>query len=320
MKKSLIALAVLASATAAAQAQNVTLYGTIDASYAQAERNNQDVTLQGNGDYLGSSVLGIKGSEDLGKGLKASFQLEGDLNVNNGKGDASGGLTFDRHAWVGAGYKFATVKIGRVQDFGKTLSGYTFGANLFDPYGPSDLGVTVPRLAMFGRQPNSTSLEGTIGSVNYGITGSNNVAGGNNTGADQIVFGASAKIGPVSVGAAMGQRGQLDEMVLSAKAKLFGADLGAAYFSAENGATGADTTGFQLSAKYALGAGFGIEGNFYDSEIDGGVEGDFYGFMLTKAFSKRTSAYAGFREAESTTAANVTTEESIYVVGLQHKF
>lgn len=340
MKKSLIALAVLASATAAAQAQNVTLYGTIDASYAQRENGAIDTTFQGNGDYLGSSVLGIKGSEDLGKGLKASFQLEGDLNVNNGTGDASGGLTFDRHAWVGAGYKFATLKIGRVQDFGKTLSGYTFSANLFDPFAPSDLGVAGAgniRPVMFSRQPNSTSLEGTVGPVDYAVTASNNINGGNTTNVagaqDQIVYGASAKLGPANVGFAIGQRGNIDELVLTAKAKLFGAELGGAYFKGETDGvvgTASDLDAFQLSVKYGLGAGFAIEGNYYDGERDfngttaNDVEGDFYGLMLTKAFSKRTSAYVGFREASTDTknAAGVTTnsEETIYVVGLQHKF
>ena len=50
------------------------------------------------------SRLGVKGSEDLGGGLAAKFQLESGINVNDGTNSqqsASGSVLFDRLAFVG---------------------------------------------------------------------------------------------------------------------------------------------------------------------------------------------------------------------------
>ena len=52
---------------------------------------------QGN---LQGSRWGLKGTEDLGGGLKAIFQLENGFDVNNGK-LGQGGLLFGRQAYVG---------------------------------------------------------------------------------------------------------------------------------------------------------------------------------------------------------------------------
>jgi len=101
MKKSLFALAALGAFAGAAQAQSsVTLYGTIDmaitnvtnggmAAGATAPTSPTASPVAGNvtamTDYgLFSNVWGLKGSEDLGGGLKAVFNLESDLNALNG--------------------------------------------------------------------------------------------------------------------------------------------------------------------------------------------------------------------------------------------
>jgi predicted porin len=84
MKKTLVALAALASVSAFAQS-SVTLYGTIDASVQNITRidgaKNGTAYVDG---AVSSSVWGLKGSEDLGGGMKANFQAEGDFMSNNG--------------------------------------------------------------------------------------------------------------------------------------------------------------------------------------------------------------------------------------------
>ena len=83
MKKSLIALAVLGAVAGVAQAQtNVTIYGTVDAGITKTK--NQTTAIN-SGD---NNKIGFKGSEDLGGGLKAIFQIEQrfdrlDVLVNN---------------------------------------------------------------------------------------------------------------------------------------------------------------------------------------------------------------------------------------------
>ena len=89
MKKSLFAVAVATAFAGAAQAQSsVTVYGTLDASIGQATQKNtsagttvtttQRTTANGDG-ALSTSVLGLRGTEDLGRGMSASFGLEFDL-------------------------------------------------------------------------------------------------------------------------------------------------------------------------------------------------------------------------------------------------
>jgi len=96
MKKSLIALAALSTIAGSAMAQSsVTVYGTVDISYGDAKNEYTQsagsvTTLKskntGNGDgALSTSVIGFKGTEDLGSGLKANFVLEYDL-VDAGTG------------------------------------------------------------------------------------------------------------------------------------------------------------------------------------------------------------------------------------------
>src|SRR3954469_8035606 len=77
MKKSLLALAVLTAVTGAAYAQStVTLYGKIDLGLVLDSGNANGKSVRISSGVTGGSRLGFKGVEDLGGGLKASFQLE----------------------------------------------------------------------------------------------------------------------------------------------------------------------------------------------------------------------------------------------------
>ncbi len=77
MKKSLLALAVLTAITGAASAQSsVTLYGKVDLGLVLDSGNPQGKSIRISSGVTGGSRLGFKGVEDLGGGMKASFQLE----------------------------------------------------------------------------------------------------------------------------------------------------------------------------------------------------------------------------------------------------
>ena len=118
MKKSLIALAVLAASGAAMAQSSVTLYGVADAgvTYLNGADNWSGVT---SGNNL-TSRLGFRGVEDLGGGLKANFVIEGGFNLDNGDG-ASGyagakageGFQFKRRSTVGLSGGFGEVRMGR---------------------------------------------------------------------------------------------------------------------------------------------------------------------------------------------------------------
>ena len=77
MKKSLLALAVLTAVSGAASAQSsVTLYGKVDVGLVYDSGSTAGKSLRIDSGITGGSRIGFKGVEDLGGGLKASFQLE----------------------------------------------------------------------------------------------------------------------------------------------------------------------------------------------------------------------------------------------------
>ena len=126
MKKSLIALAVLGFAGAAMAQSSVTLYGVADAGVGKIKSQTYDPitgTLGGDNDRSdktefisgstmnnGTSRLGVRGVEDLGGGLKAGFQFETGLDLDNG---GNSGAFWSRQANIWLGGNWGTVKLGR---------------------------------------------------------------------------------------------------------------------------------------------------------------------------------------------------------------
>ena len=79
MKKTLIALAVLGAAAGVAHAQsNVTIYGVVDTGFVK--KSGHDVEM---GENVNNRI-GFRGVEDLGSGMKATFELERRFNLNDG--------------------------------------------------------------------------------------------------------------------------------------------------------------------------------------------------------------------------------------------
>ncbi|MFZ6646856.1 porin [Undibacterium sp. TJN25] len=113
MNKKLLALAILAPAYSLAQAQSsVQAYGLIDANVeylTNADPAKHSLSRLNSGG-ANTSRFGFRGSEDLGDGLKAVFQLEGGVKLDTG---ASDGDIFGRQANVGLEGNFGRVVAGR---------------------------------------------------------------------------------------------------------------------------------------------------------------------------------------------------------------
>ena len=109
----------LLGVTGIAHAQSsVTLYGLIDESiqYVNNATPHGGSLVQLFGGNLQAPRFGLKGTEDLGGGLKAIFQLENGFDVNTGK-LGQGGLMFGRQAYVGlTGDSWGTATAGRQYD------------------------------------------------------------------------------------------------------------------------------------------------------------------------------------------------------------
>lgn len=133
MKKSLIALAVLAASGAAMAQSSVTLFGIVDTGVSYV--SNAD---GGNGSNYGmhtsgnaTSRLGLRGTEDLGGGLKAGFWLEGEIFGDDGN---ASGFNFRRESTVRLSGNFGEVRLGR-----ETTP--TFRAGLkYDLFGATGIG------------------------------------------------------------------------------------------------------------------------------------------------------------------------------------
>jgi predicted porin len=134
MKKSLIALAALSAFATAAQAQSsVTVYGNVDVAVTDTKITTNggtsavrgitanDQMNTGNGDgALSTSILGFRGTEDLGGGLKANFNVEWDLTDVGSGGGALGSNSRTtaalgaRQSWVGLeDSKLGQLRLGR---------------------------------------------------------------------------------------------------------------------------------------------------------------------------------------------------------------
>ena len=121
MKKSLVALALFGAFAATAQAQSsVQIYGTIDAGLGKATGSTTAVTKRDN------NKLGFKGTEDLGNGLKAIFQLEIRYESDTGTLESNGARPlFQGQSRVGLQGDFGTVRLGRgLTAFQETSTGF----------------------------------------------------------------------------------------------------------------------------------------------------------------------------------------------------
>ena len=112
MKYKMIAAAVAAAFALPAAAQQATVYGIIDQAYRVT---SPDVGASSKGIVSGSfatSRIGIRGTEDLGGGLTASFTLEGGLNAGAGT-VGSGSNFFSRESSFTLAGGFGAVTMGR---------------------------------------------------------------------------------------------------------------------------------------------------------------------------------------------------------------
>ena len=152
MKKSLIALAVLAASGAAMAQSSVTLFGVVDAAIRYVDADT--VAGKGGGSQwsladsgYNSSRLGFRGTEDLGGGLNASFWLEAGINNDNGTGDATNtnnsaggtstgnGLTFNRRSTVSLAGSWGELRLGR------DYVPFFWNTTIFDPFGTNGVGA-----------------------------------------------------------------------------------------------------------------------------------------------------------------------------------
>jgi predicted porin len=201
----------LACQSAFAQS-SVTLYGVADVSVrylSNANANNDGKFYMTNG-AITNSRIGMRGTEDLGGGLKAIFQLESGVELENGRYSDSS-REFNRAAFVGLDSQYGTVTLGRQKTplFDMLASTYdpltvgnyfenawlpvALGAGLYADnsvkYNGTFAGLTVGAMYSFGTNYASTGAGGFSGQL-PGHMGAGNMYG----------FTASYALGPLLIG------------------------------------------------------------------------------------------------------------------------
>ena len=112
--KYLMTAAACVAATAAVADDNVTMYGIVDVgleTLSNQASGGRSTFMAGGGNSM-PTLWGLRGTEDLGGGLSASFNLEGGLDASTGSiGNSNGGI-FGRQAHVGLAGQWGSVKLG----------------------------------------------------------------------------------------------------------------------------------------------------------------------------------------------------------------
>ena len=133
MHRTFVTLALGGLVSCAAHAQSsVTFYGSIDSgpTYVSNVRGGS-VTLLDDG-VLQADRFGLRGSEDLGGGMRAVFNLEGGFVTSTG-GQPRSGVLFNRQSYVGLAGRWGTLTVGHQTNMmfdavGKLSNGVLFGS------------------------------------------------------------------------------------------------------------------------------------------------------------------------------------------------
>ena len=174
MKKSLIAIAALAAAGAAAAQSSVTMYGQVNTGY---EYSKTDITLSGvktttkttgfQNDRVNISRLGFKGEEALGNGLSATFALEMGFDSADGKFAES---AFNRKATVGLKGAFGEVRVGKDSGTMNSFDGSFKAIDRTDSLAkiddPDGIGPKVDLDAAYTARPTGLFYDGSFFGVN----------------------------------------------------------------------------------------------------------------------------------------------------------
>lgn len=339
--KNILAAALIAVGVAgAAQAQsNTQVYGVIGAGIVSGSgftSSNYDFT--GVTDQAhNSNRFGIKGSEDLGDGLKANFQLESNFSARDGAAGkdsagtgTNGTVLFDREANVGLSGGFGEVKLGRGKNFLYNVldefdsrGNWNFGglkpiaryAGFYSGSGVSRFdnmvrwsskdfgGVKFDYAKSFGNQPEDTAYKA---STNVGVRYTN---------------------GPLDV-AYTHEEARLSSSVISEKIDLYAVKydvtpaltVNVGYVKTDNpsalsnyyasstkadGKTDAETV--FVGAKYKINANLGVNVGYYNvqDKVTGGINDvKMNAVGVTYDFSKRTQVFADYVVASRAGGAN----------------
>lgn len=336
MQRKLLAAAVLASLPFIASAQSsVTVYGIVDAALAKEDTGatGGSRTTVSSGSQS-TSRFGFRGTEDLGQGMKAIFNLEAGVAIDTGVGDSA---LFGRRSVVGLEGAFGTVTIGReyspIADIANAtdiLGQGFYGSNL------SSFGT----LKLTRRLSNSVNYRSPVMSgfkvaAAYG-------AGEQLSGPTLNIMGLAADYkmgnGYIGLGFHTYERlatGNDKEFILGGGYKFGAVEFKGNYMKADPTGTLNKYEQLNLGLSYTMDANkFFI--NLTSNELETGAKGKGFALAYSNALSKRTNVYASYGRMKNNSkavfgltsagasiapkATELGADPSVFAVGVRHSF
>ncbi|MBQ5942324.1 MULTISPECIES: porin [unclassified Massilia] len=337
MKYQCLAAAVLSCLPLFAHAQsNVQVYGVMDAAIAieDTDAPGEDRRTVINSGNQSSSRLGFRGTEDLGNGLKALFNIEAGVALDTGAADST---LFGRRAVVGLQGNFGTVTVGREYSPIAAVAAATdilgqgmFGSNL-SAFGSNRLTRRLANSVNY----KSNALSGFVVNAAYS-TGEKSV----DPSGDLMGVSVEYKTGGLYLGGGY----HVFERLASGDDKEWAAGAGYAfgpveikgnYLVADPEGANNEYKNANLGASYAMGPSkFFL--NFQQQKLETGAKGKTVSLAYTYALSKRTNIYTTYAQlrnngrgvfginSSSTSVAPPSTalgaDPSVFSLGLRHTF
>ncbi len=337
MKRNVLLLSIVAAFAGAAGAQSsVTIYGRVNTSVESQKTTGVErtVVLQNN-----SSRWGLKGSEDLGSGMKAFLFLESGFASDTGQLTGGGGL-FNRESFAGISGGFGAIRGGRI-----TSPVYFASADYVSMHN-HDTGTSSDFLFGFaatgGNNNNSITYKtpsfggGEIEIAHSFAASGSELPGSNNLRNTQIAYNYVG--GPLHIGAGWAQMDDKrtgsslkDETAVIRALYEMGAFTVGGYYERSKlqaGGQRRSRNNFRVAGMYAMGAS--------EFHLNYGMAGDFNGLSDTGAnqftvgynynLSKRTKLYAFYTQVDQDKntnyylGSNNGDKFSSLAAGLRHNF
>lgn len=306
MQRSLIIAAALASFGASAFAQStVNVYGRLNLTIERQKSGNgpNDWVMQNN-----SSRFGLRGSEDLGGGLKAGFEIEHGFNPATGAQSQTN--FWARQSEVRLSGGFGMVRLGNFTSEAYYATADYVGMHNHDTGTSSDALYTY-----LGRDTNKIAYRTpSIGGAKFEVAITEAGANPDRT----IDLAANWDSGPLQLGAGYQKDGSNNQFAVRGLYEMGALTFGGYVQRADLDVVGRRTA-FRLAAAYAIGntslhADFGSAGDYSNVNNSGAKQ-----FTLGANYnlSKRTKVYTFYTKLDSDIASN---DFSSVAVGVRHNF
>lgn len=315
MNKSILAIAVAATMAAPAAVMAVpTVYGNVHLSIEDLDSNeNLDMTSN-------TSSIGMKGSEDLGDGLKAIYKVEFQLDATDNSG---GNALTQRDIFVGVKGGMGTVKLGILSSNYKQMGGKV--DSLYRTPVEGRGGVIQTQSELHDRDINKGRMTNALQYSSPKMGGVQLVANTTFSNSDDETIGLGVRYETKGI---LAYADYIDAQPLTGGAgtetafKLGGKFSTKAFHVAGQYEAAEDVTGFDF---IHFNAGFNINAN-NSIQLTAGTathitngDADTTSFALAyvHSLSKMTMLYAAYGDKSSDTAAS---EESAFALGIRKKF